>query len=280
MLGSIISNLLLVMGGAFIAGGINYKEQAMNVPVVNANTGLLLVAACPVVLITGLVTVGNVKSEDAVLSVSRFVALVMIVVYTAYFYFQLKTHAHFFLAMENDSAEEALPGVEMVAIENGRSVPSEWEAVAEDVYSDKSHSKLDVLESDLPDMNRILNDERQKNHSEVASEDELGLWGAIIVLAIITVLVSFLSDYLVFSIHHAAAYKFFSFIIQNRAWNIPQVFIGTILLPIVGNATEHAAAITVAYKNKINLSIGVCIFAIVLIICRLRWVLQFKFHFL
>jgi Ca2+:H+ antiporter len=37
------------------------------------------------------------------------------------------------------------------------------------------------------------------------------------------------------------------------------IFIGTILLPIVGNAAEHASALTVAYKGKINLAIGVAV---------------------
>jgi hypothetical protein len=35
------------------------------------------------------------------------------------------------------------------------------------------------------------------------------------------------------------------------AWNIPIAFIGVILLPIVGNAAEHASAIMFAMKDKL-----------------------------
>merc|ERR1712060_35704 len=38
---------------------------------------------------------------------------------------------------------------------------------------------------------------------------------------------------------------------------ISRAFIGVILLPIVGNAAEHATAVTVAMKNKMDLAIGV-----------------------
>jgi Ca2+:H+ antiporter len=36
-------------------------------------------------------------------------------------------------------------------------------------------------------------------------------------------------------------------------------FVGLILLPIVGNAAEHATAVTVACKDKMDLAIGVAI---------------------
>lgn len=40
---------------------------------------------------------------------------------------------------------------------------------------------------------------------------------------------------------------------------IPESFIGVILLPIVGNAAEHATAVTVAIKNKPDLTMGVAV---------------------
>jgi Ca2+:H+ antiporter len=36
-------------------------------------------------------------------------------------------------------------------------------------------------------------------------------------------------------------------------------FVGLILLPIVGNAAEHATAVTVACKDKMDLAIGVAV---------------------
>jgi hypothetical protein len=40
LVGSVISNLLLVLGSAFIAGGFKYKEQLINITVAVTNTGL------------------------------------------------------------------------------------------------------------------------------------------------------------------------------------------------------------------------------------------------
>lgn len=41
--------------------------------------------------------------------------------------------------------------------------------------------------------------------------------------------------------------------------HISKTFVGLILLPIVGNAAEHATAVTVAIKDKMDLAIGVAI---------------------
>ena len=43
------------------------------------------------------------------------------------------------------------------------------------------------------------------------------------------------------------------------SWNVSDVFIGTIVLPIVGNAAEHASAVIFAMKNRMEISIGVAI---------------------
>jgi len=40
---------------------------------------------------------------------------------------------------------------------------------------------------------------------------------------------------------------------------VSTVFVGLILLPIVGNAAEHATAVTVAIKDKMDLAIGVAV---------------------
>ena len=40
---------------------------------------------------------------------------------------------------------------------------------------------------------------------------------------------------------------------------VSEEFVGLILLPIVGNAAEHATAVTVAIKDKMDLAIGVAV---------------------
>lgn len=42
-------------------------------------------------------------------------------------------------------------------------------------------------------------------------------------------------------------------------YGISTEFVGLILLPIVGNAAEHATAVTVACKDKMDLAIGVAV---------------------
>jgi Ca2+:H+ antiporter len=41
--------------------------------------------------------------------------------------------------------------------------------------------------------------------------------------------------------------------------HISEEFVGVILLPIVGNAAEHATAVTVSVKDKLTLSLGVAV---------------------
>jgi Ca2+:H+ antiporter len=69
-----------------------------------------------------------------------------------------------------------------------------------------------------------------------------------IALALITILVAVCAEFLVDSIDA---------IVESA--HISKTFIGLILLPIVGNAAEHVTACIVAYKDKMDLAIGVAI---------------------
>ena len=61
-------------------------------------------------------------------------------------------------------------------------------------------------------------------------------------------LVAWMAEILVGSIGHAAG-----------EYGLPTLFIGIILVPVFGNAAEHFTAITVAGKNKMDLSVGIAI---------------------
>ena len=67
-------------------------------------------------------------------------------------------------------------------------------------------------------------------------------------LGVFTVFISILSDYLVATIEGASA-----------SWDFSVAFISVILLPIVGNAAEHASAVMFAMKNKMDISLGVAV---------------------
>lgn len=81
-----------------------------------------------------------------------------------------------------------------------------------------------------------------------AHEDDLSRPAAIIMLLITTALVAVCAEFLVDSIEDVVASS-----------SIKEIFIGLIILPIVGNAAEHVTAVTVAMKNKMDLAIGVAI---------------------
>uniref|UniRef100_A0A5B6YYW3 glucose-1-phosphate adenylyltransferase n=1 Tax=Davidia involucrata TaxID=16924 RepID=A0A5B6YYW3_DAVIN len=94
LLGSILSNMLLVLGCAFFSGGIVHsnKEQVFNKSNAVMNSGLLLMAVMgllfPAVLHSTHTELHFGKSE---LALSRFSSCIMLVAYAAYLFFQLKS---------------------------------------------------------------------------------------------------------------------------------------------------------------------------------------------
>uniref|UniRef100_A0A803LXC7 Sodium/calcium exchanger membrane region domain-containing protein n=1 Tax=Chenopodium quinoa TaxID=63459 RepID=A0A803LXC7_CHEQI len=82
-------------------------------------------------------------------------------------------------------------------------------------------------------------------------EDEraiIGFWSAFSWLVGMTVVIALLSEYIVGTIEAASI-----------SWGIPISFLSIIMLPIVGNAAEHAGAIIFAYKNKLDISLAVAL---------------------
>ena len=90
-----------------------------------------------------------------------------------------------------------------------------------------------------------------ESQDEDGQEEEakiLGPWAAGAALVVVTVVVAICAEFLVDSIDS---------IVETA--HISKTFIGLILIPIVGNAAEHVTAVVVAYKNKMDLAIGVAI---------------------
>lgn len=79
-------------------------------------------------------------------------------------------------------------------------------------------------------------------------EEHLTQTAAIILLLVTTGLVAACAEFLIGSIEDVVATS-----------SVGEIFIGLIVLPIVGNAAEHVTAVTVAMKNKMDLAIGVAI---------------------
>ena len=88
-------------------------------------------------------------------------------------------------------------------------------------------------------------------HTVAEEEDEvpeMSRTAAIMMLVISTALVAVCADFMSDAIEPMV-----------EKTGVSQAFIGLIILPIVGNAAEHVTAVTVAMKNKMDLSIGVAV---------------------
>jgi len=185
LLGSILSNLLLVMGCAFLAGGLFYPVQRYNQAGASTQCSLMAMS----VFAIGLPTIySNILHQDSewehMVKVSRWASVFLLGVYFAYLVFQLKTHAELFQDEGGEDEEEEGPDL---------SAPC-----------------------------------------------------AAVLLGVATVVTSFATDFLIDAIVGTV-----------ETWKVSKEFIGIILLPIIGNAAEHYTAITVAMRNKMDLSLGV-----------------------
>lgn len=102
LLGSILSNLLLVLGMSFFAAGLYSEEQVFNAMGASASSSCLLLGAIGLALPTIYNHWPGPSAED-VLMISRASSLVVMCIYLLFLIFQLKTHAHLF---DGDEAED------------------------------------------------------------------------------------------------------------------------------------------------------------------------------
>ncbi|CAG8447897.1 131_t:CDS:2 [Funneliformis caledonium] len=109
MLGSIISNLLLVLGMCFVAGGMYHDEQEFNQTAAQTSSSLMALACIGLIIPAAFnFAVGNgttvIDFKHEILDLSHGTAIVLLIIYVLYLFFQLKTHAH--LYDETETQEE------------------------------------------------------------------------------------------------------------------------------------------------------------------------------
>lgn len=228
LIGSILSNLLLVMGFCFFFGGLRRPEQYFNTTVAQTAASMLALAAASVIVPTVFDAAANTPTED-VAKLSRGTAVILLVVYGAYLFFQLKTHSQVF--NEQSQKVPAKPwsrGSSNPNIKQGLMVPA---------------TLVGGRIIDKDNFNVTLDEEEEEEE-----DPQLHFWVAIATLAGSTVIIALCAEFMVGSIDA---------ITQNGA--LSDEFVGLILLPIVGNAAEHATAVTVAVKDKMDLAIGVAV---------------------
>lgn len=108
LMGSILSNLLLVLGSAYFAGGLfsGKKQQRFNCTSAVANSSLLMMSALALFLPSHMAGYRDVTNAH-VLLVSRASSCGMLLMYLQLMIFQFKTHAHIY---EEDLDEEESEG--------------------------------------------------------------------------------------------------------------------------------------------------------------------------
>lgn len=94
--GTIISNLLLVMGLSMFLGGLRYKEQEFQPIVARVSGSTMTLAVTAIVLPAMVISTSNVVDQVAISRLSVTVAIVLIVVYALTLLFSLKTHSYLY----------------------------------------------------------------------------------------------------------------------------------------------------------------------------------------
>lgn len=109
MLGSILSNLLLVLGMSFFAGGIAYDESEFQQTAAQASASVMTLSCITLIIPAAYESsFGNTYDgeHDGLLIISRGTALLLLLIYGGYLCFQLKTHAYLFDAASEEEEEE------------------------------------------------------------------------------------------------------------------------------------------------------------------------------
>ena len=104
LVGSILGNLLLVLGLALLWGGLNHRKQEFNQRAQSMSGSLLLIAVLAM-MIPAAVNIGG-GGFDSIVQLSRYAAIVLLIIYGLALLFQLKTHAHIFASEEGVHHEE------------------------------------------------------------------------------------------------------------------------------------------------------------------------------
>jgi Ca2+:H+ antiporter len=183
--GSIIGNILLVLGLSMLAGGLKNKRQVFSREASGIQTSMLLLAVIGFVmpdLLDLAIVIPDRDQKDALLrDMSVGIGVILFVAYLLGLVFSLWTHRDVF----NPVGEKHEPPV--------------W-----------------------------------------------SLRLAVVVLLVATALVALESEILVGSIETA-----------RGELGLTELFVGVIIVAIVGNAAEHSSAVLVAYRNKMDLSVAI-----------------------
>jgi Ca2+:H+ antiporter len=186
--GSIIGNLLLVLGASAFAGGLRFSHQRFNKTAARVSATAMSMGAAALIIPTVFHVTANARpggwSAAAEQKLSLAIAVVLFLTYVATLLFSLKTHKALFVGQSE-----------------------------------------------------------AEKHEPTSS-----LARAVMLLGMATILIAFLSEFLVRSIEAA-----------RQSLGLTQTFVGVIVVALVGNAAEHTTAVWAALKNKMDLSLNIAV---------------------
>ena len=187
--GSIIGNLLLVLGLSLVVGGSRHTVQRFSRTTSSMNSTTLMIAVAALVMpaVFNLTLFGTLQHRDISLEhLSLWTSGVLILLYLLNMLFVFKTHRSSFQLQENQEQEK----------ENGAPQPSRVQTI--------------------------------------------------FALALATVLIAVMSEILVGQIAPV-----------TKALGMTELFVGVIVVALVGNAAENSTAIMMARRNKVELSMAI-----------------------
>ena len=186
--GSIVGNILLVLGAAMVAGGVRHRQQEFNPQGARAQATMLMLAAITLILPAAYRVALGEGAEPGLVPLSVSISVVLLLVYGLFLAFSLGTHAALFRGSHGDHGD----------------------------------------------------------HDDHAASWSVGR--AALVLAASTAAIAWMSELLVGSIQPAA-----------KDLGLGSAFVAVFVVAILGNAAEHATAITVAMKNRMDLALSIAI---------------------
>ncbi|EJD06395.1 calcium/proton exchanger [Fomitiporia mediterranea MF3/22] len=256
LVGSILSNLLLVLGMCFFAGGMRFQEQGFGASASQINSSLLTLSVIAVLLPAAFHFAvqpdASDPSEDPltnpqeaadITKLSHGVAIILLCIYVSYLIFQLWSHASLYQASRTPSAVVHKLRSRM----HIRHHDGDEEKTAETGNGNANGSVVNSETTHAPDAN-LAESQPIKEEEEEVETPNMSFPMCIALLVVVTVLVAVTAEFLVDSIDGV-----------TQQSGLRKEWVGLILLPIVGNAAEHVTAVMVSVKDKLTLSIGVAV---------------------
>jgi Ca2+:H+ antiporter len=108
--GTIISNMLLVMGLSMFLGGLRFKEQEFQSTIARVNGSTMTLAVIAILLPAMVIFTADGVPETAIAHLSETASVVLIIVYALTLLFSLKTHRYLYDVGLVDLEEELLEG--------------------------------------------------------------------------------------------------------------------------------------------------------------------------